>query len=356
MNWDQIAGRPPFAIEWDAVRERISGKTVLVTGAGGSLGAPLSAALAEASPAKLVLLDHHEASLFTLRESLNRARPDVKVRAVLSDVRNERRLRRLLSDERPDLVYHLAAYKHVPWGEEDAAAFIDANVLGARYLIAAASEAGVTQIVYPSTDKAIDPPSLYGATKRLVELMLYAASQSGDGLRCTVVRFVNVLGSRGSWPETLARQLSAGQSITVTDRDMRRYWITPDHARLLLLHAACLPERAMTVTPDAGEEISVLEIARRMTLAVRPNEGEPQIAIVGLRPGERLSEPITAAHEHLEPLPLPGILAVRGGRQPHPTDVTCAVDRLAGLLARDAPNETLRAALFEEVTALQSRP
>ena len=356
MNWDEITRRPPFEVRWDSVRARVAGRTVMVTGAAGSLGAPLSLALARSEPARLVLYDHHEASLFGVRETLSAAAPHLPVRAVLGDVRAARRVQKLVGEERPDLIFHLAAYKHVPWGEEDAAAFVDANVLGARSLIAAAQTAGVGQIVYPSTDKAIDPPSLYGATKRLVELMLYGAANRAGGPRCTVVRFVNVLGSRGSAPETFARQLGEGRSLTVTHREMRRYWITPDHARLLLLHAACLEDRTLTVTPDAGDEVSVLDIARRMTLALRPSDGEPEIAITGSRPGERLSEPITAPHESLEPLPLPGILAVRGGRQPDAERVDRAVDRLSALLARDESNDVVRRAIFEELASLQSRP
>ena len=355
IQWDAITQRPPFAVDWDAVRQRVADRTVFVTGAAGSLGVPLSLALAEAKPARLVLYDHHEASLFTLRETLGAAQPQLPLRAALGDVRDAGRLQRLMRAERPHLVFHLAAYKHVPWGEEDAAAFVSANVGGARNIITAASEAGVDQIVYPSTDKAIDPPSLYGATKRLVEMMLYAQSEISGGPRSTIVRFVNVLGSRGSAPETFARQLLEGRSLTVTDRAMRRYWITPDHARLLLLHAACQTERAMTVAPDAGEEIAVLEIARRVTLALRPHETDPQIAVTGLRPGERLSEPIVAPHERLEPLALPGLLAVRGGKSPSQTEVTPAVTRLIDLLVREDSNKVIREALFEEITALQSR-
>ena len=355
IDWDTITQRPPFSIDWGAVRERVSGRNVLVTGAGGSLGAPLALALAEAGPARLGLYDHHEASLFHLREALAAAHPEVPLSAVLGDVRDAWRVHRLLAAERPHLVFHLAAYKHVPWGEEDAAAFVSANVLGARNVVRAAGDAGVEQIVYPSTDKAIDPPSLYGATKRLVEMMLYAVSAGEGAPRCTVVRFVNVLGSRGSAPETFARQLLEGRSLTVTDRAMRRYWITPDHARVLLLHAACLIERAVTVAPDAGDEISVLEIARRMTLALRPSERDPQIAVTGLRPGERLAEPLTAAHERLEPLALPGIVAVRGTFAPHPQEVAPALSRLIDLLAQDQSNDVVREATFAAVTALQSR-
>jgi O-antigen biosynthesis protein WbqV len=249
LDWDAITGRPPFVVDAAAVAGRVRGRVVLVTGAGGSLGGPLADALAGAAPGRLVLLDQHESSLFRLREAIGAAHPDVPLRAVLGDVRSEPWLRRLCRAERPDLVFHLAAYKHVPWAEEDPEAYASNNVLGARATIAACAAAGVGQIVYPSTDKAVDPPSLYGATKRLVEAMLHAAARAG-GPRCTVVRFVNVLGSQGSAPETFARQIAAGRPLTVTHPAMRRYWITPGHARLLLLHGACLPDRAAVIAPD----------------------------------------------------------------------------------------------------------
>lgn len=357
IDWDAITQRRPFSVDTAAVSARVAGQVVAVTGAAGSLGGPLSEALAEARPRRLVLFDQHEGSLFQVRESLAARHPYLAQGGVLSVVLGNagdaRRVRRVFMEERPDLIFHLAAYKHVPWGEEDPEAFVETNVLGARVVIDAAREAGTEHIVYPSTDKAIDPPSLYGATKRLVETMLYAAAGAG-GPRCSVIRFVNVLGSRGSAPEKFARQLAEGRPLTVTDRAMRRYWITPDHARLLLLHAACLQERAITVTPDAGDEITVLDIARRMALALGSEKSEPAIAVTGLRPGERLYEPIVAAHERLEALPLPGILAVRGGTPPDPGQVARAVARLDQLLHDGATAVQVRSAIFEEVRSLQS--
>jgi O-antigen biosynthesis protein WbqV len=353
IDWDAVAGRRPFALDEAAVRRRVEGRIVLVTGAAGSLGVPLSTALAAAGPARLVLLDHHEGSLFQLREALTADWPGVPLRAALGDVRSARRLDRLFREERPELVFHLAAYKHVPWGEEDPEAFVEANVLGARALLGAATAHGTGQVVYPSTDKAIDPPSLYGATKRVVEAMLESAARSG-GPRCAVVRFVNVLGSRGSAPEKFIRQTALGRPLSVTDRAMRRYWITPDHARLLLLHAACLEERDVLVAPDAGDEITVLEIARRLVRLLRPGAGDPDIAVTGARPGERLAEPIVAAHERLEPLPLPGLLAVRGRLPVDARVVSAHVERLAQLLDGDAPAAALRAALLEAVRGIQS--
>ena len=262
VDWDAITGRPPFAIDWAAVRERISGRAVMVIGAGGSLGRPLTASLAAAQPSCLVLYDHHESSLFRLRQGLTAAFPSLRVVAVLGDVRQAPRLARVMAIERPHLVFHLAAYKHVPWGEEDAEAFAEANVVGARHVVRAARVAGVDQIVYPSTDKAIDPPSLYGATKRLVEGML-AASVITGGPRATLVRFVNVLGSQGSVGPTFLKQIAAGQPLTLTDSAMTRYWITPQHGTLLLAYAAGQLVTAAAVTPGG---IGVVEGSLTATL------------------------------------------------------------------------------------------
>ena len=353
IDWDAVAGRPPVAVDAAAVEQRVAGQVVAVTGAAGSLGGPLAAALAAAGPRRLVLYDHHESSLFHLRQALAAAHPALPLRAVLGDVRAARRLHRVFDAERPALVFHLAAYKHVPWGEEDPEAFAEANVLGAQALIDAAAAAGADQIVYPSTDKAVDPPSLYGATKRLAEGMLQTAAARG-GPRCAIVRFVNVLGSQGSAPETFARQLRTGRPLSVTHPEMRRYWITPEHARLLLLHAACLRDRWVIVAPDAGAEIAILDIARRVARALRPQDPEPAVAVTGIRPGERLSEPLCAPHEHLEAAPLPGVLIVRGATQAEAGRVAEAVRRLARLLERDAGPAAIREAVFAAARSLES--
>jgi O-antigen biosynthesis protein WbqV len=351
IDWDAITRRPPIAVDEAAVAARVGGQTVLVTGAGGSLGAPLARALAAAGPARLVLYDQHESSLFRLREALSAAAPGVAQRAVLGDVRDRRRLHRLFAAERPDLVFHLAAYKHVPWGEEDPEAFAAANVLGAQHVLDAARESGVSQLVYPSTDKAIDPPSLYGATKRLVEAMLRVSAAEG-GPAAVLVRFVNVLGSQGSAPETFARLIREGRPLPITDTRMRRYWITPQQARLLLLHSACLDpaaavgEPSLTVAPDAGDEITIVDIARRLWEYFTPDGGEPPLAITAPRPGERLAEPLVAPHERLEGLPLPGLLAVRGVPPPDAAATAAAYRRVADLLAEDAGPQAVREALF----------
>lgn len=346
IDWAAVTGRAQPALDRAAVDACLGGRVVAITGAGGSLGGPLAHAVAAARPSRLVIIDWHESSLFRLRQALAAAHPGVAVDAVLADVRDASRLRRAFVAGRPTIVFHLAAYKHVPWGEEDPAAFAGVNVLGARAVIEAATAAGVGRIVYPSTDKAIDPPSLYGATKRLVEGQLRAAAAAG-GPACTVARFVNVLGSQGSAPETFVRLLRAGQAVTVTDPAMRRYWITPAHATLLLLHGACLEDRAVTVAPDAGDEITVVEVATRLAHQVVPGR-RPDVRVTGARPGERLAEPLVAPHESLEPVGLPGILAVRGARGLDGVAVAAAVGRIACLLADDAPDADVRGTLFTD--------
>ena len=345
-DWATVTGRPQPSLNHDAVRSRLRGQVVAITGAGGSLGVPLSHAVADAEPSRLLVIDWHESSLFRLRQALAIAHPEVRVDAILADVRDANRLRRAFEAAAPTTVFHLAAYKHVPWGEEDPTAFASVNVLGARAVIRAATATGVARVVYPTTDKAIAPPSLYGATKRLVEAQFRVAAAS-DGPACTLVRFVNVLGSQGSAPETFLRLLRANQAVTVTDPAMRRYWITPSHATLLLLHGACLDDRAVIVAPDAGDEITVVDIAARLAKIVVPGH-TPEIRVTGARPGERLAEPLVAPHESLEGVGLEGILAVRGMTAVDGVAVGAAVDRLATLLEDGAPDAMMRDALFTD--------
>jgi O-antigen biosynthesis protein WbqV len=352
IDWAILTGRPQPVLDEGAVADALQGRPVVVTGAAGSLGWPLSMAIARAKPSRLVLFDWHESSLFRLRQALVSVAPDVPVQAVLGDVRDATRLVRVFAEVRPATVFHLAAYKHVPWGDEDPTAFASVNVLGAHAVIGAATSAGVGRIVYPSTDKAIDPPSLYGATKRLVEAQLRVAASSG-GPTCTIARFVNVLGSQGSAPETFARLIRQGQPLSVTDPAMRRYWITPAHATLLLLHGGCLSEDAVIVAPDAGEEIEVIEIVRRLAGQLAPGKPTPEVRVTGARPGERLAEPLVAPHEVLEHVPLPGLLAVRGIRSLDARAVGDAVGEIARLLSVGAPDGEVRNALFTDTWTLR---
>lgn len=350
VDWDALSERPGVQLVREVVAARIADRRVLVTGAAGSLGSPLVELLAGCGPEELTLADLHESSLFRLRSSLGETHPRLRARYCLADVRDRARTKEMFADARPHLVYHLAARKHVPWGEDDPLEFASVNVVGARNVALAAAAAGAGQIVYPSTDKAVDPPSFYGATKRLTELLLFALAARG-GPHATVIRFVNVLGSQGSAPETFVRQIGAGRPLSLTDPAMRRFWITPGHALALLAHAACVTDRSATVLPDCGNEVSVQSIAERLWRQLRPGREGPPLVVTGLRPGERLSEPIARPDEELELGPLPGLFLVRrpGYSPPDLDALLLDVQRLEEALTARAPAATIRAMVTEVV-------
>src|SRR6476469_9258277 len=286
LHETELLGRPRLGLPPAEAARALGGRRILITGAGGSVGRPLAAAILQASPAELVLVDHHEASLWELHRDFGERQ---SVTLLLADVRNRARLADSLRRSRPELIFHLAAYKHVPFGEAFADEAFGVNVLGTRALLELAAEADVGRFVYPSSDKACDPPSLYGATKRLSELLVRRAARGG-GRAYNVARFVNILGTQGSVVETFARQAQAGGPLTVTDAAMTRYWIGMDEAVWLLLSAAGLPDGERTLMLDAGQEVSVVEMAGRVWRLVHGDQPPCAIVYGAPRPGERLRE------------------------------------------------------------------
>jgi FlaA1/EpsC-like NDP-sugar epimerase len=315
IDWDRLLDRPPVPTDHEALAAAFAGRRVLITGAAGSLGRELAECVATYAPAALVLLDMHEPSLFALRERLLATRPDLQPVYSLTDARNRRKVGAVFAAHRPEVVYHLAAYKHVPWAEEDPIEYVESNLGGGRVVVEAAAAVGAERLIYPSTDKSVNPPSLYGATKRIMELLLRETA-AASGLRARAARFVNVLGTQGSVGVTFARQLAAGQPLTLTDPGMTRYWIAPRHATLLLAYAAgpAFDAPYEALLPDAGPAVPVLTIASRVWELLHPDApaGEPAVVTTGLRPGERLHEELTGAGEWLEPSPYPGVLRVGG--------------------------------------------
>lgn len=314
IDWDAVAGRPAPRLEMQRLTERFAGRRVLVTGAAGSLGEPLAHVLATLPLAELTLVDVHEPSLFGLRQALGERAADqpsgaARVRYVLADIRRAARVDSLLADLRPQVIFHLAACKHVPWAEDDPVEFVATNVLGTCHLVRAAVRQQVERIVYPSTDKAIAPPSIYGVTKRIAEGMLRAAASAGKP-SVTICRFVNVLGSRGAASETFVRLIGEGRPLPITDARMQRYWISPRHALALLLHAALIAGPSLMVVPDVTDELTPVDIATRLWQQLRPGEAGPPFVNAGARPGERLSEPLLQAEEQLAPPEVPGLRQV----------------------------------------------
>jgi dTDP-glucose 4,6-dehydratase len=280
-----LLGRPEVLGDVRKVaRDLVGGRRVLVTGAAGSVGSALAPVLLAADPAALVLLDHHEYSLFTLERSLGSGVFE------LVDVRDLPRMTRVFDTHQPEIVLHLAAAKHVPYGERFPEGAVASNILGTAHLLELARQAGVRTLIYPSSDKSVDPPSLYGATKRIGE----ALTQTAGG---AVVRFVNIIGTRGSVIETFTHQILSDRPLTVTDRRMTRYWISMAEALWSLVAAAYQAEPGQVVTPECGEPVALLETARRLAGWYRPERDPYPIACTGVRPGERLHEVLLSANE-----------------------------------------------------------
>jgi FlaA1/EpsC-like NDP-sugar epimerase len=306
-----LLGRPEFVGDLPGAAEFVRDRRVLVTGAAGSVGFPLAHVLAAARPASLTLLDHHEHSLFSLERALGAARPGLSYELV--DVRDSSRMARIFDTQRPDIVVHLAAAKHVPYGERFPEGAVATNVLATHHLLGLAASAGVEIFVYPSSDKSVQPPSVYGATKRVAEALMQTQRQSRNQ-RWAVVRYVNIIGTRGSVVETFSQQVQANQALTVTDERMTRYWISMGEAVWCVLQTAAHAANGQVVMPACGEPVPLLETARRLAGWYRPERVPYPITCVGIRPGERLHEVLLSTNERFLAGPAPGLQAVATSR------------------------------------------
>ncbi|HLZ10438.1 MAG TPA: SDR family NAD(P)-dependent oxidoreductase, partial [Chloroflexota bacterium] len=227
VRWSSLLDRPEFALPPGQLDSVIGGKTILVTGAGGTVGRELVGLLLKGRPASLVLLDSHEASLARLISDVESGdKSDTVLSFVLADVRDRKKVDATFRRYRCDIVFHLAAYKQVPLAETNIDQVLDVNVLGTSNVFERAADHGVSTFTFPSTDKAVNPFGLYGASKRIVERYLTSFAGTGTGPTVRVARLVNVFGSQGSVAEIFARQIERGQPIGITDIQMDRYWIT----------------------------------------------------------------------------------------------------------------------------------
>ena len=309
-----LLGRPEFAGDLAHAAEFVRDRRVLLTGAAGSIGAPLAHILLAGRPASLALLDHHEHSLFSLERALG-ATPGLAYE--LADVRDQPRLERIFNRQRPEIVIHLAAAKHVPYGERFPEGAVAANVLATQSLLELADHGGVETFVYPSSDKSVQPPSVYGATKRLAEALVQNCAHNR---RWAVVRYVNIIGTRGSVVETFTQQVQANRPLSVTDERMTRYWISMDEAIWCALVTAQHAAPGEVLMPACGEPVPIIDTARRLAGWYRPEQVRAPYPInrTGIRPGERLHEVLLSPNEcfaESEATP-PGLRAVRTTRDP----------------------------------------
>src|SRR6266498_3571802 len=282
--------RKPVRVNDEAVGATLVGKRVLVTGAGGSIGSELCRQIARRSPSELVLLGHGENSIFEIFLELHEDYPDLLLSPVIADVRDTERLAHVFRQHQPQVVFHAAAHKHVPLMEVNIVEAVTNNVVGTRNVVQTALDQDVERFVLVSTDKAVRPSSIYGATKRLAEMIvLNAARESGRAF--TVVRFGNVLGSRGSIIPTFKQQIANGGPVTITHPDMFRFFMTIPEAVYLVLQAASMENGGETFVLNMGEPVRILDLAEDL---IRLSGLEPyreiDISYTGIRPGEKLTE------------------------------------------------------------------
>lgn len=363
LNIEDLLGRPQASLDRASMAALIGGRRVLVTGAGGTIGSELCRQIAAFKPATIVLLDNSEYQLYSIDMEIGETAPDLLRRPILADVRDKDRMERIFAVERPELVFHAAALKHVPMVELHPDEGALTNVAGTRVVADACRAHDVRAMVLISTDKAVNPSSMMGATKRVAEsycqaLDLAEAAGGAERTRFVTVRFGNVLGSTGSVVPLFQRQLAAGGPLTVTHPDMTRYFMTVREAVELVLQASVQgvadnTDQGKIFVLDMGEPVKIIDLARQIILlaGLQPDI-DVAIDITGPRPGEKLFEEILHASEELVPTPHPGILLAA----PRATDITLldrAIDELTAA-AHDGQADETRAIVQRLVPEFQS--
>lgn len=344
-----VLGRPSVEPDLERCLAFVSDRRVLITGAAGSIGRELALQVARLQPASLIILDIDESDLYDLQEDLRLENSDVEVFPIIASVTEEQRMDTVVRQTQPNIVFHAAAYKHVPLMEEYPGEAVRTNVLGTRHVARAAAALGVERFVLVSTDKAVRPSSVMGATKRLAEIVLADVSRR-TGLSVCSVRFGNVLGSRGSVIPTFERQIRAGGPVTVTDARMRRYFMTVEEAASLIIQSGAFGDRNAISILDMGEDVSILGLAERVIElhGLRPNVDIP-IEFTGIRAGEKLREDLANDFEAARESPHPKIrmLSIRL----NPDDHLVLIERLGHLeaLADTGKPDEIRTALYDLV-------
>src|SRR3954467_3562600 len=307
---EDVLGRGPVRVEIDQVGSYLGGRTVLVTGAGGSIGAELCRQIARVRPKELVLVENAENSLFEIRRELEEDRHFTRTAAVLADCKDATRMRELFLEHRPSVVFHAAAYKHVPLMEENPVEAVRNNAVATRIVAAAAGEADVERFVLVSTDKAVTAATVMGASKALAEWAVEAAQVRYRGTRYASVRFGNVLGSSGSVVPIFRRQIAAGGPVTVTDEKMTRYFMTIPEAVQLIIRSGELTTGGELFVLEMGDPVKIVDLARKMIgLAGYEPDVEIAIDVVGRRPGEKLHEELFNPGERPQPTPAEKIVS-----------------------------------------------
>lgn len=323
----------------------VLGREVLITGAGGSIGFELGRQVAYGRPRRLTLLGHGENSIFDAQRHLREAFPDVPVHAVIADVRDRARMARVFESVRPEIVFHAAAHKHVPLMEGNPEEAISNNVVGTRNVVEVALQAGVSRLVMISTDKAVSPSSLMGASKRVAEAIVRAAARQ-SGLPFVVVRFGNVLGSRGSVVPAFKRQIEAGGPVTITHPEMKRFFMTIPEAVHLVVQAGGMGRGGELYVLKMGEPLGIVQLAEDLIRLSGLNPEDIGITFSGLRPGEKLQESLWERDAMIHDTEHPDILNVVEPEAVDPTRLGSLIETLARL-ADSGDRQTMDVILTE---------
>ncbi len=308
---EDLLGREPIQLDNTQINQKLKGKAVLITGAAGSIGSELARQVLNYSPKKLVLLDQAETPLFELDNELRKSIDDVIWEPVIGDVRQYDRMKRMMDHFRPDIIFHAAAYKHVPLMESNPSEAILVNVLGTKNLSDLAADFGVKDFIFISTDKAVNPTSVMGSSKRAAE-MYVQSKNSQTSTNYITTRFGNVLGSNGSVIPIFKKQIEAGGPLTVTHEDVTRFFMTIPEASQLVLQASAMGEGGEIFAFDMGESVKIIDLAKNMLKLSGLEEGRDiEIKITGLRPGEKLYEEVLSDKENTMPTPHEKILIAK---------------------------------------------
>lgn len=335
---DDLLGREPVRLDEQEVSSSIAGQVVMVTGAGGSIGSELSRQVARYSPARLVLVERFENALFEIHRELVASYPTLQVVPCIADVTDRPRIERVVDEHRPDFIFHAAAHKHVPMMEANPGEAVKNNVGGTKTLADIADRFGVKRFVLISTDKAVNPSSVMGATKRVAEIYTQALGQTSK-TRFVTVRFGNVLGSNGSVIPIFKEQISRGGPVTVTHAEMTRYFMTIPEASQLVLQAGAMGQGGEIFILDMGNPVKIVDLARDLIRlsGLRPGDDIP-IVFSGVRPGEKLFEELSTATENAAKTKHPKIFI---GSIP-PSDMSAVTPHLDELHSAGAASDGTR--------------
>ena len=356
-----ILGRPEIRLDFEAAfssqfpsaRSQIYQQTVLVTGAGGSIGSEICRQLARLEPRHLLLLGRGENSIFNIEQELRRNFPNLSLTALIADIRHQTRIEQIFKTWKPDIVFHAAAHKHVPLMQHNPTEALENNALASFHLAKLANTHNVKTFVLISTDKAVEPNNFMGLSKRLAELLVKASVHQGH-TRFLVVRFGNVLGSRGSVVPIFQSQIARGGPVTITDPAMTRYFMTTPEASQLVVQSLAVGQSGQTLILDMGQPVKILDLAEQLIqLAGLTPDVDIPIQITGLRPGEKLHESLVNSHEKTISTEHPKIMAVSSQLPPREAFST-AIAMLSEAATSNLPPEKLWFVAQDCVRALES--